>query len=205
MDVQDIITALEAARAVASKAESALGEHMLAGGDKAKGSALTKSLQKANAKVEEIEAKLTAVNNAAERAKQDRIAREEREAEKALAAKIDDARDALEAMRKQAALVDKTLVAHDDAMNDLGAMADEFIEKYRGLGLNSNAVLQLRLRSWCGEILAHMKNRGNRSMRNHLATRNLLTFGSEKIANQCVEAQIPDFATLMNVKRKAVA
>ena len=56
-----------------------------------------------------------------------------------------------------------------------------------------------------GEILAHMKNRGNRSMRNHLATRNLLTFGSEKIANQCVEAQIPDFATLMNVKRKAVA
>lgn len=65
-------------------------------------------------------------------------------------------------------------------MAALGQRADEFLAKHRDLGLTENCHLNFRSRNWCADILTHFKNRGERSMRNYLATQRVMTYGEPR-------------------------
>ncbi|MGE3245395.1 MAG: hypothetical protein AB7J19_03615 [Beijerinckiaceae bacterium] len=173
---------LEAARAAAQaevdKLEADLGDALIGGGDK--DGSLSKRLQKAKARLDEIDARAAAIGKAQQREETrhaEAQALAEAEERKRL---VEASRDDYRALVKAAAGVDDALKRFDGAMAELGAEADRFIDNYRVLGMDSTVSQFLRARGWCGEVLTYFKNRSERSMRNHMAMRNILTFGSGK-------------------------
>lgn len=195
---------IEAARKVAlqelEELQAELGEHLLSGGDKSSGSALTKKVQKAKAQLEEIEATATAIAQANDRAEKAARERAEREAQEALERLLQDARADHGELKRKAAAADTAFEAFNQALSDLGGACDDFAERYSELNFQRNGIAILRLRSWNGQILANFKNFGERSFRNFLQQQNIKPTGSGRKIT--ISDAIPDFPRLLVGKNR---
>jgi len=183
MTPTQIEAAERAAMAERDRLQGELGGALLLGTDTA---ALEKQLNEAEGKLSSVQQAIGAIRKASELAEQKVAEAARLEAEKAAQRKLDEARDDLEAVRTAAGAVDAAIATFDEAMGALGERADEFLAKHRDLGLTENCHVTFRQRSWCADILGHLKNRGERSMRNHMAIRNIITYGEQRSVSQSI-------------------
>lgn len=200
MTIEEIEADLAAAIEERDRLQGELGDMLLSdSGDK--GAAVTRKLQKAQAKVEETERKVAALIAAQEAAKRAAVEREERQAQEALERLLREAQaDHGELMRKAAA-ADAAFDDFNQALSDLAGACDDFVDRYRELNFQRNEVAVLRLRGWNGQILANLKNHGERSFRNFLQQQNIKPTGSGKKVT--ISQRMPEFSRLLTGREPA--
>ncbi len=196
MTREELETAHGAAKEERDKLQAQLGDVLLSGeDDRAKGSSLTKQLQKAQAKLDEVEYALAAVSRAEEAAQKAAVEKEEREAQEALERMLNDARTDHAELMRRAEEADAAFDAFNQALADLGGACDDFLDRYRPLNFQKNEVSVMRLRGWNGQVLSNFKNHGERSFRNFLQQLNIRPTGTGSKVS--IAQRIPEFSRLM--------
>jgi chromosome segregation ATPase len=198
--IEEIESELAEATKERDALEAEMGELLIAGGDKAKGSALNKKLKAAQARVDELVASHAAVRKALDAAAAREQAKAEREAQEALEKRVKDAEADHGEVLKRAAAADAAFEALNQALSDLGAACDQFCDNYGSLSLNRSRVSVMRNRGWNGQVLANFRNHGERHFRNFLNQQGLRPAGSGIL--KTVESMMPTFAEIMTPRKR---
>lgn len=192
---------LAEARAVRDAANAEVGRLLLDGKDKAKGAAATKALKAAQAKVDELEAAASAILAAKEAALKAEADRQAQEAEAELQRLLRSACDSHANLVALARKADEANAAFVDALADLEAAADDFVETHRPLNLGSTAVSVLRHRGWIGQIFTNLRNHGPRGFRMWFAQKHIPLGGSGQ--NKPIVDAIPALPQLLGSRGEA--